>query len=154
MAERAGRLVVVCGLPGTGKTTVAQRVAEEHGAVRFSADDWMDALGIDLWDQERRAALEALQWDVARSLLAQGAAVVVEWGTWSLAERDELRTAARAVGAAVHLVFLDAPVDELWRRIRERGREDPPITREDLERWSQVIERPTAEELARFDPLG
>jgi predicted kinase len=80
--------------------------------------------------------------------------VVVEWGSWSRTERDELRIAARAVGAAVHLVFLDAPVDELWRRISERGREDPPITREDLEAWSQVIERPAADELALFDPLG
>src|SRR5688572_10107136 len=140
MAERAGRLVVVCGLPGTGKTTVALELAETHGAVRFSADDWMDALGIDLWDQERRAALEALQWDVARTLLAQGAPVVVEWGSWSRAERDELRTAARALGSAVHLVFLDAPVDELWRRIQERGREDPPITRDDLETWSRLID--------------
>lgn len=153
MAERAGRLVVVCGLPGTGKTTVAAQLAEEHGAVRLSADDWMDDLGIDLWDQERRAALEALQWKVARSLLAQGAAVIVEWGSWSRAERDELRTTARSLGAAVHLVFLDAPVDELWRRIRERGREHPPITQDDLEAWSQVIERPTADELALFDPL-
>jgi hypothetical protein len=42
----------------------------------------------------------------------------------------------------VELVHLDVPVDELWRRIQARGREDPPITRAELDAWSREFERP------------
>ena len=55
------RLIIVCGLPGAGKTTHAKALASGLGAVRFSPDEWMDALAIDLYDEERRARIEALQ---------------------------------------------------------------------------------------------
>src|SRR5690242_1070454 len=55
------------------------------------------------------------------------------------------------LGAAVELHFLDAPVNELFRRAQLRGMENPPITREDLQRWSDAFEKPTPEELALFD---
>ena len=62
-----------------------------------------------------------------------------------------LRVEARELGASVELVYLDVPVDELWRRIQQRGREDPPITRAELEVWSRDFERPTEEEMALYN---
>ncbi len=47
-------VVIVCGLPGSGKTTHAQALAADMGAVRFSADEWMGALLMNLWDEEGR----------------------------------------------------------------------------------------------------
>jgi predicted kinase len=146
------RLVVVCGLPGSGKTGHARSVAAGLGAVRMCPDEWMEALGVDLWDTSTRSRVEALQWTLTRELLALGQSVVIEWGTWSRDERDELRRGARAIGAAVELHFLDAPVDVLWARVAGRDRERPPISRADLAAWSEIIERPTAEELATYDP--
>jgi len=40
--------------------------------VRLSADEWMDALGLNLWDEARRAKIEALQWKIGQQLLARG----------------------------------------------------------------------------------
>ena len=144
-------LIIVCGLPGSGKTTHAVRLAAERGGVRLSPDDWMDALAVNLWDTAMRARLEALQWSLAKDMLRAGVTVVVEWGTWSRAERDTLRVEARELGASVELVYLDVPVDELWRRIQQRGREDPPITRAELEVWSRDFERPTEEEMGLYN---
>ena len=144
-------LIIVCGLPGSGKTTHAVRLAAERGGVRLSPDDWMDALAVNLWDTAMRARLEALQWALAKDMLRAGVTVVVEWGTWSRAERDTLRVEARELGASVELVYLDVPVDELWRRIQQRGREDPPITRAELEVWSRDFERPTEEEMGLYN---
>jgi len=121
-------------------------------AVRLSADDWMDALAVSLWDEAMRAKIEALQWSLAQRLLALGAIVVIEWGTWARRERDTLRLGARTLGAAVELHYLTAPVDVLFGRIQHRRMEDPPITREALQRWADAIEVPTSEELALFDP--
>jgi predicted kinase len=147
----SGSLIIVSGLPGSGKTTRATRLAAERGGVRLSPDDWMDALGVNLWDTAMRARVEALQWVLAKDMLRAGVTVVIEWGTWSRAERDTLRIEARELGASVELVYLDVPVDELWRRIQERGREEPPITRTDLEVWSRDFERPTEEEMGMYN---
>lgn len=152
MTEPRGRLIIVCGLPGAGKTTVATELTQRHNGVRYSPDDWMDALGINLWDEAKRAGIEALQWQQAQSLLALGGTAVIEWGTWARAERDTLREGARALGAFVELVHMDAPIDVLLDRVTKRGRESPPIDRAMLEDALRSFERPTSEELALYDP--
>jgi predicted kinase len=144
-------LIIVCGLPGSGKTTHAGRLAAQRGGVRLAPDDWMSALDVNLWDTATRARVEALQWSLAKDMLRAGVTVVVEWGTWSRAERDTLRVEARELGAAVELLYLDVPVDELWRRIQDRGREDPPITRADLDAWSREFEPPTEAEMGLYN---
>ena len=149
--ERSGRLIIVCGLPGSGKTTHAKALESRLRAVRFCPDEWMDALSIDLYDEERRAKIEALQWKIARELLALGLTVIIEWGTWGRSERDALRLGARALGAAVELHYLSAPVDVLFDRIQRRGLEKPPIERDDLCRWFDKFQEPTPEEMALFD---
>ncbi|HXB53796.1 MAG TPA: AAA family ATPase, partial [Vicinamibacteria bacterium] len=56
------RLIIVCGLPGSGKTTHAKLLESSLRAVRLSPDEWMDALSLDLYDEDRRGKIEALQW--------------------------------------------------------------------------------------------
>jgi predicted kinase len=150
--SRAGaRLIIVCGLPGSGKTTYARRLEAEFRAVRMCADEWMDALSIDLWDEAKRAQIEGLQWQFAQQLLALDLTVIVEWGTWGRSERDALRTRARELGAAVELHYLSASIDVLFERIQRRRMETPRVEREQLVRWANAFEAPTAEEEAMFD---
>jgi len=53
-------LIIVCGLPGSGKTTLAKELEGRLHAIRFSPDECMDALSLDAYDQERRGKIEAL----------------------------------------------------------------------------------------------
>jgi predicted kinase len=149
------RLIIVCGLPGSGKTTLARALERKLGAIRFSADEWLDSLSLDLWDEDRRARTEALQWQLGRQLLARGISIIIEWGTWGRAERDALRLGARAVGADVELRYLSAPADVLLDRVRRRGREKPPLEREHVAGWLENFQPPTPDEMALFDePLA
>lgn len=144
-------LIIVCGLPGSGKTTHAKQLESTLRAIRFCPDEWMTALSIDIYDEAARAKIEGLQWKLTQELLVHGVNVIIEWGTWRRSERDTLRVGARALGAAAELHYLSASADVLFERIRRRGMENPPITREALLRWIDNFQIPTAEEMALFD---
>jgi predicted kinase len=149
--DNKGRLAIVCGLPGSGKTTLAKQLESPYGAVRFSPDEWMRALEIDIYDASMRAKLEQLQWKLAQRLLALGNNVIIEWGTWARSERDALRQRARELGAAVELHYVNATEEVLFERISRRGMENPPITREALGAWIKMFQAPDVEEMALFD---
>ncbi len=150
-AGTGGRLIIVCGLPGSGKTTHAKHLEAKRAAVRFCPDEWMDALSIDLWDEVKRQKIESLQWEFAQQLLAHRETVIIEWGTWGRSERDVLRLRARELGAAVELHYISASVDVLLDRIKLRRMENPPISREQVLDWAGVFQAPTPDEIALFD---
>lgn len=152
-SDRA-RLIIICGLPGSGKTTLAKCLEENLGAVRLCPDEWMNALSIDLYAEESRARVEALQWELGQRLLQLEGVVIIEWGTWGRSERDTLREGARKLGSAVELHYLSAPPEILFERIQRRGMENPPIKYEDILKWAEIIQIPTEEEMSLFDPAS
>ena len=97
----------------------------------------------------------ALQWATALSVLRSGGTAIIEWGTWGRDERGRLRAEAATVGARTELLFLDVPVDVLWARIEERGMEDPPMTRSDVEAMYELMREQGPDEAERrvFDAL-
>jgi predicted kinase len=147
------RLVLLCGLPASGKTTLARELADDYGAVRLNPDEWEVTLGVDPFDEAFQARLEAAFWELTQRLLVLGTSVVLEWGFWARSERDDKREAARRLGVAVELRFLDAPYEELVRRLVARHTAGGiPITESHMESYRRSFEPPSAEELSLYDP--
>ena len=149
------RLILLCGLPGSGKTTLAQQLAVQVPAMRLGGDEWMAKLGLDLGDEAARERLEKLFWEIAQELLGLGISVILESGFWLRSDRDEKRLGARALGVPVELRYLDVPIDELVRRLQIRNAGHDPtavtISRTQLEGWLPFFAPPDETELDLFD---
>src|ERR1700694_5309936 len=133
MAKSSTRLVLICGLPASGKSTLARRLAPKIPAIRLDKDGWATQLGADLWDEQFRVRLEHQLWVLSQDLLARGQSVILEWGHW-----------ARALGVEAELHYLDAPFEELIERAKRRNASGEwtasPMTRAHFERWATIFQ--------------
>jgi predicted kinase len=149
-------LVLVCGLPGSGKTTLARQLEQSLPALRLCPDEWIAAIMADPADtlelDRLRTPVETVQWEVAKRALGLGINVVLENGFWSKEERSRYRMEAEALGARVELRYLAVGRDEQWARLARRNANLPPgtfhINEDQLDLWWEVFEPPTADELA------
>jgi predicted kinase len=148
-------LFLLCGLPGSGKTTLARQLEEAQPALRLCPDEWIGSILADASDLNEldrlRTPVESLQWDLAKRALVLGINVILENGFWSREERDSYRSQAEALGARVELRYLDVPRDELWERLSQRNANLPrgtfAVTKDQLDLWLSWFEPPTPDEL-------
>jgi len=145
-------LFLLCGLPGSGKSTVAKQIERDRPALRLTPDEWMERIVGTGYDEEKRAAIESLQWDIAQRALSLGIDVILESGFWSRDERSQFRARARELGAETKLIFLDVPREELRRRLALRNDSLPPDSRfrvdlSQLDAWAAMFQPPTPDEL-------
>ncbi|BDV32321.1 AAA family ATPase [Microbacterium terricola] len=119
-------LLVISGLPGTGKSALAARVAQAAHAVHLSIDTIEDALigaGIPASWTTGVAAYEAVR-AVAEQNLELGHTVVVDAVNDSEIARDTWRRAAAATRAPLTFILLtlDDAVEHR-RRLEDRHRD-------------------------------
>ena len=147
-----GKVILLCGLPGSGKTTLAEKLEAEEGFIRFSPDDWMEEMGISLWDSKAREGIEQRFWRLAQELALKGVVSVLENGFWGKAERDGYLKTAREKGLQIELRVCYISKEETRHRLEARNMEgDELILKEKLDGYYDVFEKPSEEELAQYD---
>ena len=118
-------LHLMCGLPCSGKTTLAREIEVRRHALRLTPDEWIARLhGARLSDEAldmARDPVEGALWDVAARVLALGVDVILDFGFWTRAERDQFRARAARMGVRSELHLAQAPEAELLRRLAVRN---------------------------------
>lgn len=145
-------LYVLTGLPGAGKSRRAQAIIDATGAVHVDMDNAMRERGISIVDYDARFAIQPEVEARIAPLLASGASVVAEFGSWTRDERDRIRGCAEPSGARTELHWLDASPEECIRRLHGRGGEGvETLTMLITEFAPEGYERPTRDEGAQYD---
>ncbi|HTV95426.1 MAG TPA: ATP-binding protein [Steroidobacteraceae bacterium] len=153
---------LVCGSTGAGKTTYAESLSNRIGGVRLSIDEWMTALfWMDspqpleaAWSMERVERCHTLMWMMAARIAARGVPCILDAGLGQASSRDRFVRMATELGLSTRLHFLDAPVEERWRRVAARNsargaahRLPFDVTREMFDFVETLWEPPTDAEL-------
>ena len=124
-------LVVVVGLSGTGKSTVAAALHGRTGFAHINSDVTRKRLaglapterpGPDLYTPARSAATYAAMYAAAGQALAAGRGAILDATFQRRVDRDAARAAARRAGVPILFVECDLPPGAVRARLAERGR--------------------------------
>lgn len=116
---------LICGYMGSGKTSFARQLEEDRGAVRFTHDEWMVRyygrnLPADKY-AEYSAHISKMIWEDALLALSLGRDVIMDFGFWRRADRDEARSRLRGYDSQMYLVVCDE--ETAWARVEARNKE-------------------------------
>jgi predicted kinase len=125
--ETLPTMYLICGLPGSGKTTFASKLDVKLGAVRFSLDEWLSSLygqeNLQQHHKELEDRCKLLICKMARRMLGRGISVTLDFGFPTKTERDSYRQFAEKLGAQCQLCYLTANQAVLRRRVLASSQE-------------------------------
>ncbi len=143
---------LICGSLGAGKTTFSQALAEQRSAVKFSVDELYLQLFTDeptrhLDDKALERLLLMLS-GVWPQIVEAGVDVVLDFGFWRRAFRDDIREQASLVGAETRLYWLQCPDDVALARCLQRNGSPGAflITARDFSELKAKFEPPASDE--------
>ena len=148
------KLYILCGIPFSGKTTLAKAIEKEMGYVRVDLDEVKfemyskDALDVDLkqedWDRVYQEMYKRIE-----SLLRQGKTVIHDTGNFTRHERTLVKQIAEKVGGVeIYTIFVDTPYEIARQRLltnRRKGKRFD-VSDKDFETTVREMETPGQDE--------
>ena len=147
-----GTIVLMVGLPASGKTTAARELEAGRPALRLTPDEWMQPLFGDGEADGRRDVLEGRLISLGLRAAMLGLDVIWDFGCWTRYERAALHALATEAGAGFELRYLPVDPESQVARVAARRAAAPDrefhMSVEELERQRVLFDEPTEAELS------
>lgn len=164
LAQPRPALIITHGLPGSGKTTIAQAALEHYGAIRIRSDVERKRLyglgalessrarfGEDLYSLEATQRTYARLYDLSRELLGYGFPVIVDAAFLRYGERARFRDLAQEMNVPFAIAAMPSDLPLLRERIARRQAQASDASEADiavLEKLAAVVEPVSPQECA------
>ncbi len=147
MPQSCPYLLIMCGLPSSGKTTISKNVAslleDKHGisTMVISSDDFRDMLSYSSkgFKPERETSVKTLYEKAIATGLENGFLVISDDLNYYKSMRSDLRQIAKRSSSDYDIVFVDTPVEQAIKWNQERG---SPIPSSLIEEINQKLDPP------------
>jgi uncharacterized protein len=139
--DHSPRLVVVLGLMGTGKTSLAKELSKRTGWALFSSDETRKTLvgisptsrkwepfGKGIYSESISRKMYRKVRDEAEKRLKQGQSVILDGSYKRQAERLVLLDLAHRTGARIRFIECRAPMKTIQRRLDHRSRDAQAVS--------------------------
>jgi predicted kinase len=148
-----GTIHLLCGLPGTGKSTFARELESRTNGVTLNHDVWLVGIFGPTASEDfekHHSTVWRLLWQLAERLVSIGVDVILDFGLWHRCERDDFRERAAKIHAPCRLYFVTCSLELQFRRIDKRNSEvkdkNTIISPAMLTEFCRQFEVPAAEE--------
>lgn len=158
-----GKLILTCGVSGSGKTTVARAIAPRLNAVHIRADALRKHLagvpidkrgGEDLYTPEHTARTYAELIDIGAQLAAQGDTVILDATFANRTHREQAYAAAAQHDVPVHIIHCRADLATAKARLKTRPPDVSDATADVIEAQVRAFDGLTHDEQARTIEWG
>ncbi len=150
MSQNYPYLLIICGLPSSGKTTVSKAVAslleDKNGipTMVISSDDYRDMLSFSSkgFRPERETAVKNFYEKAIAAGLENGFLVISDDMNYYKSMRSDLRQIAKRAEADYDIVYVETPVEQALKWNQDRG---SPIPSTLIEEINQKFDPPKGE---------
>lgn len=144
-------LYIMCGLPFSGKTTLARAIAHQCGYVHLDLDSLASRKGFlpeEGIDDKQWSLLFSEAHQYLAALLSSGKSVVFDAVNYDRVGRDRLRAIAQQNGSAVYVIYTKLTNQELEQRRHDNRHtgQRPNVRDNDFVELARDFEVPTPEE--------
>jgi predicted kinase len=157
MISKPTAVYILCGLPFSGKTTLARALAQQCGFIHLDVDALArqsgeqpgEGISDERWGQIFREAHLQLT-----NLLFAGHSIIFDAVNYRRIGRDRLRSIAEQAGGSAYVILVATPLAEVARRRTENfpTQQRPTGRQADFDRLLRDFEAPTLEEsIITFD---
>lgn len=151
------KVMLLCGKIASGKSFYARELVERERAVLLSVDELvLSILSGDLGEEHDAVTrrVQAYLFDKSLEIIKAGANVLLDWGFWTKARREEARAFYRRHGIASEFHYIDVP-DDVWHRNIEKrnqavldGKSDAYFVDDGLmQKLQSLFEAPSRDEI-------